>query len=75
MATQNTIHLPDELLAELRAQAAVEGKSVDELAAEAVRGDRRTRLARSDGYAEGADSGHLEGDARVLKRRRSAWGH
>jgi len=37
MATHNTIHLPEELLAGLRAQAAADGKSVGELAAEAVR--------------------------------------
>ena len=37
MATQNNIHVPDELLAELQSKAAVEGKSVDELAEVAFR--------------------------------------
>jgi plasmid stability protein len=32
MATENNVHIPDDLLAELRAKAAVEGKSVDQLA-------------------------------------------
>lgn len=37
MASQNNIHVPDELLAELQSKAAGEGKSVDELVAEALR--------------------------------------
>ena len=37
MATQNTIQISDELLAELRSRASVEGKTVDELAEEALR--------------------------------------
>jgi hypothetical protein len=36
MATQNGIHVSDELLAELQAKSAVEGKTVDELAEEAL---------------------------------------
>ncbi|MBZ5725526.1 MAG: hypothetical protein LAP87_11050 [Acidobacteriia bacterium] len=34
---QNNLHVSDDLLAELRAKAADEGKTVDELAAEALR--------------------------------------
>jgi hypothetical protein len=37
MATQNSIHVSDELLAELQAKAAAEGKTVDELVEEALR--------------------------------------
>jgi Ribbon-helix-helix protein, copG family len=37
MAAQNTIHVSDELLAELQSRAAAEGKTLDELAEEAVR--------------------------------------
>lgn len=37
MATQNNLHVPDDLLAELQAKAAAEGKTVDELAALALR--------------------------------------
>lgn len=37
MATQNNLHVPDELLAELRAKAEADGTTVDELAAEAPR--------------------------------------
>ena len=32
-----TLHVPDDLLSELQARAAAEGKSVDELAADALR--------------------------------------
>ena len=37
MATQNSIHISDELLAELQSKAEAEGKTVDELAEEALR--------------------------------------
>src|SRR5437762_390757 len=37
MATQNNVHISDELLAELRTKAEAEGKSVDELAEEALK--------------------------------------
>jgi plasmid stability protein len=37
MATQNNLHISDELLVELQAKAAAEGKSVGELASEALR--------------------------------------
>jgi len=50
MATQNGIHVSDELLAALQAKAAAEGTTVDALAEEALRGhlaqrtlDRLTR--------------------------------
>jgi metal-responsive CopG/Arc/MetJ family transcriptional regulator len=37
MATENSIHISNELLAELQAKAAAEGKTVDELAEDALR--------------------------------------
>jgi hypothetical protein len=37
MATQNSIHVSDELLAEMRAKAQTTGKTVDELAEETLR--------------------------------------
>lgn len=37
MATQNSIHVSDELLAELRAKAQAQGKTVEELAEVALR--------------------------------------
>lgn len=37
MSTQNNLHVPDELLAELQAKTAAEGKTVDELAEDALR--------------------------------------
>jgi hypothetical protein len=37
MATQNSIHVSDELLAEQRAKAQTAGKTVDELAEETLR--------------------------------------
>ncbi len=37
MATQNNIRLPDNLLADLRAKAEAEGKTVDEIAEEAIK--------------------------------------
>jgi predicted HicB family RNase H-like nuclease len=37
METQNNVHVSEELLAELQAKAQTEGKTVDELAEEALR--------------------------------------
>ena len=37
MVSQNRIHISDELLAELQAGASTEGKTVDELAEQALR--------------------------------------
>jgi predicted transcriptional regulator len=37
MATQNSIHVSDELLAELQSKAAAGGRTVDELAEAALR--------------------------------------
>jgi len=76
MASQNNIHVPDELLAELQSQAAVEGKSVDELAAETLRKaleDRGWRDLLEYGRSTGRESGYSESDVpEIIKRRRKA---
>jgi hypothetical protein len=62
---QNNIHVPDELLAELHAKAAVEGKSVDEVATEALRmglEDRSWRNLLEYGRQKGLESGYTEAD-------------
>lgn len=55
----NNIRVPDDLLAELELKAAAEGRTADELAAEAVRESLRDRswealLARGRKYGEAA---------------------
>jgi hypothetical protein len=37
MATQNNLHIPDDLLSAVTAGASADGKTTDELAAEALR--------------------------------------
>lgn len=44
MATNSNIRIPDDLLAQLQATAAAEGKSADDLAAEAVKRDLARRF-------------------------------
>ena len=74
MATQNNLHVPDDLLAELRAKADAEGKSVDELAEEALRkgleeGAWQDLLAY--GQEMGRKSGYTEKDVpRLVKEWR-----
>jgi hypothetical protein len=73
MATQNSIHVSDELLAELRAKAAVEGKTVDELAEEALRKgleDRAWQDLLEYGRQTGRTSGHTEADVPDIVRNR-----
>lgn len=76
MASQNNIHVPDELLAQLQSQAAVEGKSVDELAAEMLRKaleDRGWRDLLEYGLSTGRESGYSEFDVpEIIERRRKA---
>jgi len=55
-----TVHVPDDLLAKLQAQAAAEGKSVDELAAEALRKFLEDR-AWQDLLAYGRERGQSKG--------------
>ena len=65
MATQNTIHVSDELLAQLQAKAAEEGKTVDELAEEALRKalqDHSWQELLAYGRERGQASGHSEED-------------
>jgi hypothetical protein len=65
MAIQNSIHVSDELLAELQAKAAAEGKTVDELAEVALRKgleDRAWQDLLEYGRKNGAASGYTEDD-------------
>ena len=62
MATRNNLHVPDELLAELRSKAAGEGKTVDELAEEAL----RKHLARRT-----LDRLKLQADRRLASLRKA----
>ena len=73
MATQNSIHVSDELLAEQQAKAAAEGKTVDELAEEALRQgleDRSWRDLLEYGRKNGAASGYTEDDVPEIVRNR-----
>ena len=61
-----TVHVPDDLLAELQLQAAAEGKSVDELAAEALRRcleDRAWQDLLAYGWERGRSKGFTEEQA------------
>jgi predicted transcriptional regulator len=65
MAAQNSIHVSDELLAELRTKAAAEGKTVDQLAEEALRKsleDRAWQDLLAYGLEKGRASGYSEED-------------
>jgi plasmid stability protein len=60
---ENNLHVPDDLLAQLTAEAAAEGRSVEEVAAESLRAGLRAKswqdlLAR--GRQRGAASGITE---------------
>jgi hypothetical protein len=71
MATQNTIHVSDELLAELRAKAAAEGKTVDELAEMALRKGLEEVVWQdllAYGRENGQRSGYKESDVPDLVR-------
>jgi len=74
VATQNSIHVSDELLAELRAKAATEGKAVDEVAEEALRKgleEQRWQDLLAYGRETGRASGYTEDDVpRVIKEWR-----
>jgi predicted transcriptional regulator len=65
MSTQNSIHVSDELLAELQAKAASEGKTVDALAEEALREglkDRSWQELLAYGRERGEASGYTDED-------------
>jgi hypothetical protein len=74
MATENNVHLSDELLAELQAKAQTEGKTVDELAEEALRKGLEERDWQDlllYGRQTGRESGYREADVpEIVKRRR-----
>jgi predicted transcriptional regulator len=74
MQTQNSIHVSDELLAELQAKAEAEGKTVDELAEEALRKGLEERAWQNlleYGRETGRASGYTEDDVpRLVKEWR-----
>ena len=74
MATQNSIHVSDELLAELQSKAAEEGKTVDDLAEEALRRGLEERAWHDMleyGLRTGCASGYTEADVpEIVKNRR-----
>ena len=74
MATQNNVHVSDELLAELQAKAQTEGKTVDELAEEALRkglDERAWQDLLAYGLQTGRESGFTVADVpEVVKNRR-----
>jgi hypothetical protein len=74
MATPNNLRVPDDLLAQLQAEAAAEGKTVDALAEDALRRhlarERLERLARLN-EQRASDLGIKESDVpRVVKEFR-----
>ena len=74
MATQNSIHVSDELLAEPRAKAQTAGKTVDELAEETLRKgleEQSWQDLLAYGLERGRASGYTEDDVpRVVRENR-----
>ena len=74
MTSQNVIHVSDELLAELQAKSQAEGKTVDELAEEALRkglAERAWQDLLEYGRERGRASGYTEEDVpRLVKEWR-----
>lgn len=74
MATQNNVHVSDDLLAELQAKAKAEGKTVDELAEDALRKgleERSWQELLAYGQERGRASGYTEEDVpQVVKEWR-----
>lgn len=71
MATQNSIHISDELLAELRAKAEAQGKTVDELAEAALRKGLEEQTWQdllTYGLERGRASGYSEDDVPQVVR-------
>ena len=71
MATQNSIHISDELLAELRAKAQAQGKTVDELAEAALRRGLEEKTWQdilAYGLERGRASGYTEDDVPQVVR-------
>jgi hypothetical protein len=74
MATQHIIHVSDELHTELEAKALAEGKTVDQLAEEALRTGLENRAWQdlvAYGRERGQASGHTESDmTRIVRENR-----
>src|SRR5260370_8150732 len=71
MATQNNLHVSDDLLAALEAKAADQGKTVDQLAEETLRKgleDRDWQDLLAYGRERGRASGYTEEDVPRLVR-------
>jgi hypothetical protein len=71
MATQNNLHVSDDLLATLEAKAAEQGMTVDQLAEEALRKgleDRAWQDLLAYGRERGLASGYTEEDVPRLVR-------
>ena len=71
MATQNNLHISNDLLAELQAKASAEGKSIDQLAEEALRKgleDSAWRDLLAYGRERGRASGYTEEDVPGIVR-------
>ena len=78
MATQNNVRVSAELLAELQSKALAAGKTVDELAEEALRKallDRSWQELLAYGRERGQASGYSEEDVPniVRENRRRHW--
>ena len=74
MATQNSIHVSDERMAELRAKAQTAGKTVDELAEETLRKgleEQSWQDLLAYGLERGRASGYTEDDVpRIVRENR-----
>ena len=74
MAAQNNVHVSEDLLAKLQAVANAEGKTVDELAEEALRNgleEREWQDLLAYGQERGRMSGYSEEDVpRVVRENR-----
>jgi predicted transcriptional regulator len=70
MATQNNVRVSDELLAELQSKALAAGKTVDDLAEEALRKGLEEQ-SWQDLLAYGLQTGYTEADVPgIVKARR-----
>ena len=74
MASQNNVHLSDELLVQLQSKAQAAGKTVDELAEEALRKgleEQSWQELLAYGLQTGRESGYTEADVPgIVKARR-----
>jgi hypothetical protein len=74
MATQNNVHVSDELLAQLQSKALGAGKTVDELTEEALRKgleEQSWEDLLAYGLKTGRESGYTEADVPgIVKARR-----